>query len=131
MAEPSYVNTPSSELDEPPEQDTPSRKALRKAAKVFRDTLPRREIFTRYGVPERTEYRVLAAESSHRRRMNSGRKSKLSVSQVTEILEWIQGRFDRRSMTWNRLVAEFELAVSFQTLRRACHKRGYRRCRAC
>ena len=46
MAEPSYINTPSSELDEPKEVDTPSRKAV----KVLRDDLCRREIFAMYGV---------------------------------------------------------------------------------
>lgn len=87
MAEPSYVNTPSSEIDEPVQQDTPNRKALRKAAKVLRETLPRRELFTRYGVSRSADYRILEAEYSHRNRTNSGRKSKLSIKQITEIIE--------------------------------------------
>lgn len=131
MAEPSYIIEPSSEAEEPVQQNTPNRKALRKAAKVLRGSLPRRELFARYGVPSSTEYRILAAESSKRRRMNSERKRKLSVKQMTEILDWIHDRFDRRAMTWDRLIAEFDLAVNFQTLKRRCHEREYRRCRAC
>ena len=66
MAEPSYVNTPSSEVDEPVQQDTPNRKTLRKAVKVLRGTLPRRELFMRYEVSKLVDYRILKAESSHR-----------------------------------------------------------------
>ncbi len=87
MAEPSYVNTPSSEVNELVQQDTLNRKALRKAAKVLRETLPRRQLFMRYGVSKSAGYRILNAESSHRKRINFGRKSKLSVKQVTEIIE--------------------------------------------
>ena len=87
MTESSYINTPSSELDESKQADTPSRKAIRKTAKVLRGTLPRREIFAKYEVAKTTDYRIIKAESSHRRRMNSERKSKLSTNQVSEIIE--------------------------------------------
>ena len=66
MAEPSYVNTPSSEVDEPVQPNTPDRKALRKAVQVLRGTLPRRELFMRYEVSKSVVYRILKAESSHR-----------------------------------------------------------------
>ena len=87
MTEPSYIITPSSDLDELKKADTPSRKALRKAAKVLRNDLPRRKLFEQYDVAKTTEYRILKVESSHKKRMNSGRKRKLSVKQVTEIIE--------------------------------------------
>ena len=66
-AEPSYINTPYSELNESKEADTPSRKALRQAVKVLRDDSPRRHVFAKYGVVKTTEYRILNAESSHKK----------------------------------------------------------------
>ena len=49
------------------EADTPSRKALRKAVKVLRDDSPRRDVFAKYEVVKTTEYRILNAESSHKK----------------------------------------------------------------
>ena len=87
MTELSYVNTSFSKIDELVQQNTLNRKALRKAAKVLKRTLSRRELFTRYEVSKSAEYRILNVESSHRRRMNSERKSKLSIKQMTEIIK--------------------------------------------
>ena len=133
MADPDYVIVNSSEVedDEKAQHDTPTRKALRKAARVFKGKIPRKELFSKYGVSERTGFRTLAAKSSHSRHMNSGTKRKLSTEKLREIIDWIKGRFERRAMTWDLLIAEFELHVSAQTLQRGCHRLGYRRCRAC
>lgn len=87
MTELSYIIESSSKTEEPVQQNTLSRKTLRKAAKMFRDTLSRRELFTRYEVLERTDYRILAASAFKRRRMNFERKIKLSVNQMTRILD--------------------------------------------
>ncbi len=61
MAEPDYfiVNSSEVEDDEKAQHDTPTRKALRKAGRVFAGKIPRKELFSKYGVSER---RVLDIE---------------------------------------------------------------------
>ena len=101
MAEPDYfiVNSSKIENDEKAQHNTSTRKAFRKADKIFIDKIPRKELFSKYEVSERIEYRIFTAKSSHSRYIKSDTKRKLSIKKLREIINWIKSRFERRIIT--------------------------------
>lgn len=114
---------------------TPKRAEVRALRRRFPwSTLNNHTIFRIAGVPERTGYRILAAESSRKsrkRKEHAGAPTKLSDDQVQDIIEWFTGDYKARISTWREIKEEFNLDCSWQTIRRRLNAHGYHKCKAC
>ena len=81
--------------------DTPRRSALLRAAADTAGKLPRRQLFKRYGIPDRTGYRIIKEGTNRRsqRIHNRGRKPLLNQSerQAIETVEDASFRFGSSS----------------------------------
>ena len=85
-----------------------------------------------YKLGDTTISRILAYDIPERKRANRvGKPKKLSDAQVDAIIKYCSENYDQRCLDYNHLVLELKLDITFSTLQRRLHQRGYYRCVAC
>ena len=93
------------------------------------------EIKKRTLVPPRTQRKIITEHQDSDRRpgrtSNRGRPPKIDIDTVYKMEKSIQGRYRKRTLSWDSLGKDVGAKATYGTVKRRMNSQGYRKCRAC